>query len=145
MSNPFDINIETENISYDEYGNPIIRISSSQQVETDPITGVEVHKTINRTIQLKDGLQYHPAMSSAQNPNPIYVTTCAICRDPKLTKKTSHGLISLNSARRCYSCGKALCPEHSKFIDNEYYCIRPCAKKLKFKNFLKAIFFKEED
>ena len=144
MANMFDINVETENISYDEFGNPIFSLSSFQKTETRP-DGTQVHKTINQTIQLKDGLQYHPAMSSSQNPNPIYLTTCAICRNPKLTKKTSHGLISLNSANRCKTCGKNLCPEHSKKIDGEYYCIKPCAGRRKFKNFLTSIFFKEED
>ena len=143
MADNFNISEEIKTISYDENGNPILTTSSTHEVGQLP-DSTEYDRKTNQTIQLMDGLQYHPAMSVGQNP--IYIATCAICRNPKLTRKTSHGLVSLPAARRCARCGKTLCPRHSKTLDNnESYCIRPCAKIYKFKRFLKSIFFREDD
>ena len=144
MVDNFNIKEEIKTTSYDENGNPILTTSSTHEVG-QLSDGTEFDKKENQTVQLQCGLQHHPAMASSQNPNPIYVTTCAICRDPKLTKKTSHGLVSLSSSRNCSRCGKTLCPNHSRELDNKHYCIRPCAKIHKLKRFLNSIFFREDD
>lgn len=143
MSNMFDMDVITENIILDKDGKPSKKIVTVQKTET--VNGTRVHRTTNHTVALGDGLQYHPAMSSAKSPNPIYVTTCAICTDPAFSKKTTDGLISHGSSRRCNRCGKTICSIHSRTLDGDTYCIKPCAKIYKFKKLLKAIFFKEED
>ena len=97
--------------------------------------------------QLSDGSVFSAAMQAAKDP--VYVGICEDCRFPRFSglkrEKARTGLVALNQAVHCHSCGKLCCPRHvTQCADDQPRC-HACARRHVFLRLLKSIFFVREE
>jgi hypothetical protein len=104
--------------------------------------GSTVERRATDYLQTVDDFYWTPMM--LQGPHPIYLVSCGRCRQPSLLRRATHGLCTLNNARRCVACGGTFCPRHtSMWSDGSARCV-DCAKTHRIKSLLLPIFFESE-
>jgi hypothetical protein len=135
-------NTVSRTVLYDADGSVILQIGYDDFMIRNARNELEVHK-ISSYIRLVDGTQWSPMQMLAKPP--VYVGVCAQCRRPPFIglgrERPSHGIVALNRAKPCVSCGILCCPRHvSKCGDGQFRC-KPCSKKHRLKAILYSLFF----
>lgn len=138
-------NEHAELVLRDEHGRPFLVIGQDKVAVIGP-NGEMAEQSREDAIMLVDGLLWTPQMLKWSNP--VLVTTCAECRNPRRSllrpERASHGLLSVRNARSCARCGRVLCPRHRRWEDGGWHC-HDCAKTNRFKKAVRWLFFREEE
>jgi hypothetical protein len=119
-------------------GDVILEIGLHEYIVKNP-DGSRIHRRINKTIQLVDGMVWHPGMMSK-----VPLVVCQQCRDAMFGPKI-HGLVSQKMAKPCIDgCGQSCCMRHARQgRDKKWRCLRHHNSHL-LKNLFRPIFFEEE-
>ena len=128
----------------DEEGNPFLVIGA-EKITVIGAQGEVSEYTRESVIRLEDGLMWSPSMLKWASP--VALTTCAVCRGPKVSlfRRVSprHGLVSVRNARPCAYCGRVLCPQHRRWVGDGWRC-KPCSRTYILKEAIRPLFFREE-
>ncbi len=140
--NPLNVNNFRQTTVHDLDGRPVLIIGSRTFHVLDDESDTEHENT--DYIQLVDGVAWTPAMLSG--PNPIMLTTCALCRNPKRDllgrkERPSHGLLCVRNCRNCGVCGRNLCAQHRVLSDGRWFC-HSCYRMQLLKRALRSVFFR---
>lgn len=135
----------SETVVYDEDGTPVLALGSEKMTVFGP-QGEPSEHSRDSGIRLPDGFIWTREMLNWANP--ILLTTCSICRKPPFSlfrrHRASTGLVTVRNARSCARCGATVCGTHRRWTDEGWHCLS-CAKKWSLMNFVRPIFFREED
>jgi hypothetical protein len=149
MAKPFNIappNVRRISVIQDRDGNVV-----EEFVYEDAMSllqdGSILHETRGTSKQLSDDSVWSPALEVGKDP--VHVGICEDCRYPRFSgikrEKARTGLVALNQAVHCHSCGKLCCPHHAiQCADDQPRC-HACARKHVFLQLLKSIFFVREE
>ena len=105
--------------------------------------GVDVMNTFD-TITLSCGTCVSAGALIARE---IQIGACWLCRHPPyqfpFRAAATHGLVALERALLCRSCGRLSCPKHvQQSAEGTWLCI-PCARKARRREFILSLFSKE--
>ena len=149
MAKRFNIappNVRRTSVILDEDGNVVEESVYEDSMSLLP-NGFILHETRGTSRQLSDGSVWSPALEVGKEP--VHVGICDDCHHPRFSglkrEKARPGLVALNQAVHCHSCGKLCCPRHvTQCADDQPRC-HACARKQVFLRLLKSIFFVREE
>ena len=123
-------------------GSVIVQLSHTDSMIIYPDGRVEQQK-ISTAFETVDGSVWSVAMLFGKRP--VYVGICEYCRHPRFSglgrEKATHGIVVLEHARTCETCGHLCCPRHYTQCDDDHWRCKSCARNHRIKQFIKSIFF----
>jgi len=104
--------------------------------------GSIIHRRLNENIVLVDGTVWNPGLIMRG----IHVGVCDRCRRPSFFGRPTHGIVALQRARQCATCGTLCCPSHRRWSrrDHQWRCLRHHSLHL-LKNLAHPIFFERKE
>lgn len=122
----------------DKHGNIVLEASQNEYVVISK-DGTITSYTQYNNITLVCGTIWNPTMMYAKPP--ILVGVCETCRESRLLKARTHGLVAMHMAKLCV-CGALVCPSHRRLGKDGKWRCPGCHSKYMIKNLLKPLFFK---
>ena len=123
----------------DEEGRLIVEVGVDEFTVVQPSGQLDQYRNLTG-ILLADGTLWSPLTR-------VPVGVCDECRHPRFhglrREQPSHGIVSLQGARRCASCGRLCCPRHRKPVGRHWQCLT-CASKSRIWGIIRSILFTRE-
>ena len=149
MAKRFNIappNVRRTSVILDEDGNVVEESVYEDSMSLLP-DGSVLQEKRGTSQQLSDGSVWSPAREVGKEP--VHVGICEDCRHPRFRgvtrEKSRTGLVALNQAVHCHSCGKLCCPRHATQCADDKMRCHACSGKHGLLQFLKSVFFVREE
>lgn len=129
---------------FDEEGQPIAVIPYQRLYRMTQHGMVEIKQADN--VLLADGVVWNPSLAARQG-EALLLAVCYFCRFPHVgllfkRERPSNGLMTLQNARACRSCGRTCCPRHISHSRHGRNLCHHCARRNWLWQFIKPLFFR---